>query len=73
MRRVGEVVRTTAGLAIARSPGKDRPEIGETVLDEHLDAVGRVVDVIGPVSSPYLVVKPDGSPASLLGDRLYTR
>lgn len=73
MRRVGEVVRTTTRLAIARSPGEERPELGETVVDEHLTPTGRVVDVIGPMAAPYLVIKPDGPPAALLGERLYTR
>jgi RNA-binding protein len=34
------------------------PKIGSSVVDENLKTVGRVFDVIGPVSSPYAVVKP---------------
>ncbi len=73
MRRVGTVVRAVQGLAVARSPDAGHPEIGETVVDDGLEPVGRVVDVIGPADRPYVVVKPDGAPASLLDAKLYVR
>jgi len=34
------------------------PKIGSAVVDENLKVVGKIFDVIGPVSSPYAVVKP---------------
>ena len=34
------------------------PKIGETVVDENLKPVGKISDVFGPVSSPYVAVKP---------------
>jgi RNA-binding protein len=34
------------------------PGIGASVVDETLQTVGRVFDIIGPVTSPYAVVKP---------------
>ena len=76
MRRVGEVVRTAQGLAVVRSPDDDYADIGTMVLDENLDDVGRVVDVFGPVSRPYLAVTPDDDDVrlpALLGDVLYAR
>ncbi|MFA9517387.1 H/ACA ribonucleoprotein complex subunit GAR1 [Halopenitus sp. H-Gu1] len=76
MKRVGDVVRTAQGLAIARgSPGEDPPEIGETVVDESLSTVGRVVDVFGPVDHPYVAVTPNEGVtlADLLGGKLYAR
>jgi RNA-binding protein len=33
------------------------PKIGERVVDENLKPVGKVFDVFGPVSSPYVAVK----------------
>ncbi len=80
MRRVGSVVRTAQGLAVLRADETDgddahRDEIGTTVLDDDLEAVGRVVDVFGPVSRPYLAVTPDDGvhlPA-LVGSTLYAR
>jgi RNA-binding protein len=48
------------------------PKIGSEVVDESLNAVGRVFDIIGPVSSPYAVVKPSiKEPAKLLNRPLY--
>ena len=34
------------------------PKIGDKVVDEELQTVGSVRDVFGPVSSPYVAVKP---------------
>jgi RNA-binding protein len=75
MRRLGEVVRTAQGLAIVRCPGADHPDIGTMVVDENLDAVGRVVDVFGPVQRPYLAVTPDDGVAlpMLVGGPVYAR
>lgn len=75
MRRAGTVVRIAQGMAVARSDDESHPGIGAEVVDESLEPVGRVVDVIGPVARPYLVVDPTGtaSPAGLLNQRLYVR
>lgn len=74
MRRLGTVVRTAGGIAVVRSPDDSYQAIGTPVVDEELSTVGRVVDVFGPVSRPYLAVVPDGrTPASLLNERLYVR
>jgi RNA-binding protein len=75
MRRVGEVVRVAGGVAVARCPGVDHPEIGTDVVDESLEGVGRVVDVFGPVDRPYLAVSPeeDRHLAGLVGAVLYAR
>jgi len=76
MQRVGTVVRTAQGLAIARvGDGADPPDIGLMVVDESLSTVGRVVDVFGPVDRPYVAVTPtDGvSLAALLDGKLYAR
>jgi rRNA processing protein Gar1 len=32
--------------------------IGETVVDENLKPVGKVFDILGPVSSPYAAIRP---------------
>jgi RNA-binding protein len=48
------------------------PKIGASVIDENLNAVGRVFDVIGPVSSPYAVVKASvKDPKKLVNKQLY--
>ncbi len=75
MKRVGEVVRTAQGLAVVRCPEGSTPEIGTVVVDESLSEVGRIVDVFGPVSRPYVAVTPDdrGKLPNLLGGRLYAR
>jgi RNA-binding protein len=75
MRPIGEVVRAAQGLAVVRVPDAGHPDLGATVVDADLEAVGRVVDVFGPVDRPYVAVSPRGdrNPAGLIGSRLYQR
>lgn len=73
MKRIGEVVRTAGGVAVARSPDDSTPSIGDAVVDESLSEVGRIVDVMGPVGRPYVVVAADAAPAALLNRPLYVR
>jgi RNA-binding protein len=48
------------------------PKIGLEVVDESLSAVGKIFDIIGPVSSPYAVVKPSiREPAKLVNRPVY--
>jgi len=37
---------------------QDIPRIGETVVDENLKPIGKVSDILGPVSSPYATITP---------------
>ena len=75
MQRVGTVSRTAQNLAIARCEGPDHPDIGREVVDESLSAVGRVVDVFGPVDRPYVAIATGDrvAPATLVGQKLYAR
>jgi RNA-binding protein len=34
------------------------PRIGETIVDENLRTVGKIFDMFGPVSSPYVAIRP---------------
>jgi RNA-binding protein len=48
------------------------PKIGSEVVDENLKIVGKVFDIIGPVSAPYAVVRPIVSePAKLVNKPVY--
>ena len=47
-------------------------KIGSEVVDENLKVIGKVFDIIGPVSAPYAVIRPTVSePARLLNKPLY--
>ncbi|MGQ4555906.1 H/ACA ribonucleoprotein complex subunit GAR1 [Halobellus sp. GM3] len=75
MQRLGTVSRTAQNLLVVRCDDADHPGIGAEAVDESLSTVGRVVDVFGPVSRPYVAVTPaDGvRTTSLVGQRLYAR
>ena len=51
---------------------ENTPKIGETVVDETLKAVGKAFDLIGPVASPYVLIKPTvQEPEKLVNKKLY--
>jgi len=48
------------------------PRIGEAVVDDNLKPVGKVFDILGPVSSPYAAAKPTiREPEKLVNKTLY--
>jgi RNA-binding protein len=48
------------------------PKMGSEVVDENLNVVGKVFDIIGPVSAPYAVIKPDvNEPEKLVNKPVY--
>jgi RNA-binding protein len=52
---------------------ENSPKIGETVIDENLKPVGTVFDIFGPVSAPYVAVRPaTRDPEKLVNKKLYT-
>jgi RNA-binding protein len=71
LQRMGKVLSVTPSSSlIVRTEGP--PKIGCEVVDEGLNVVGKVFDVIGPVSSPYAVIKPSiKNPTVLLNKPLY--
>ena len=74
MKRVGTVVGTAQSIVVVRAEHEEHPRLGTAVVDEHLETVGRVVDVFGPVARPYLAVTPREEPlATLVGSTLYSR
>lgn len=75
MKRAGEVVNVAQGVAVVRCSDEEYPDIGTAVLDSDLEDVGRVVDVFGPTSRPFLAVTPDSGVRlpTLLGTKLYAR
>ena len=72
MYRLGDVETVAQGLLVVRL-ADTVPEIGIAVVDEQLTAVGKVVDVFGPVSHPYAAVTPSDETnlAIFLGETLY--
>jgi RNA-binding protein len=57
LQRLGRVLGVTPSLSIVVKV-ETPPKIGAAVVDEQLHVIGKVFDIIGPVSSPYVVVKP---------------
>jgi len=43
---------------VIKSSSKAIPKIGDSVYDSKSRVIGLVYDVIGPVSSPYILIKP---------------
>lgn len=56
MQRIGRVLHFSSDKNIIIKAEK-LPRIGAKVVDEKLNLVGKVFDIFGPVSSPYVKVK----------------
>ena len=56
---VGKVVNVSAKGLLVKAPRM--VPIGTTLVDVRNEPVGRVVDVLGPVKAPYLLLRPGKS------------
>lgn len=61
MKKLGvAVTKTRDGLLIVKSSIRDpRKLVGSLVYDKNMTRIGKIVDVIGRVDEPYVVVKPE--------------
>ncbi len=57
MQRIGPVLHISSiGNMILKA--ENLPRIGDQVVDENLKLVGKVFDIFGSISSPYVAVRP---------------
>jgi RNA-binding protein len=71
LQRLGKVSNVTPSRNLVIKT-ENPPKIGSEVIDENLNVIGRIFDIIGPVSSPYAVIKPSvKEPAKLLNKPVY--
>jgi RNA-binding protein len=71
LQRLGRVLNVTPSQNIVVKTDKT-PQIGSAVVDENLKVIGKIFDIIGPVSAPYAVVKPAvKEPEKLTNKQLY--
>jgi RNA-binding protein len=71
LQRLGRVIRVTPSQSLIVK-AENSPKIGSEVIDENLKVVGKIFDIIGPVSAPYAVIKPVvKEPANLVNKQLY--
>ena len=68
MQRLGRVLNVTPSQNIIVKLDKP-PRLGAAVIDENLKVVGKVFDIIGPVASPYAVIRPSVKDAEKLANR----
>jgi len=71
LRRLGQVLHISSdGNLILRA--EEPSKIGAKVIDGHKRRVGVVLDVFGPIDSPYISVKPESADAEgLVGRSLF--
>jgi RNA-binding protein len=71
LQRLGKVLHVTPSHNIIIKTDKT-PKMGSAVVDEKLTLAGKIFDVVGPVSGPYVVVKPAiREPKKLTSKQLY--
>jgi RNA-binding protein len=73
LQRFGTVVRYTGNRnLLVLLEAREKPSIGSEVMGTKLQVVGRVADVLGPVSRPYALVKPSvENPEKYIGQHVY--
>jgi RNA-binding protein len=71
LQRLGKITNVSpSGNAIVKA--ENPPKIGSEVVDENLVVIGKVFDIIGPVSAPYAVIKPSvRDPTKLVNKPVY--
>ena len=71
MQRLGKVSNVTPSRNIVVK-AENSPKIALEVVDENLNVVGKIFDIIGPVSASYAVIKPSiKEPEKLLNKPVY--
>ena len=71
LQRIGSVLHVSSGKSMILK-ADNIPRIGDKAVDDKLHHVGTVFDVFGPVSSPYVAVKPSvDEPSFFVGHVLY--
>ena len=71
MQRLGKALNVTPSNSIIIKT-ENPPKLGCEVANENLTVVGKIFDIIGPVTSPYAVIKTNvKNPAALLDKPLY--
>jgi RNA-binding protein len=71
MQRIGKALSITPSNCLIVKTDNP-PKIGCEVADENLTVIGKIFDIIGPVSSPYAVIKISvKNPTALLNKPLY--
>ena len=72
MQRLGRVLHVSSSRNLILK-AENVPRIGDRVVNHDLRRVGTVCDVFGPVSSPYVAVRPEAEePQSLVDSPLYS-
>jgi len=71
LQRIGPVLHVSSSRNIILK-AENVPRIGDEVVDENLKSIGKVFGVFGPVSLPYVAVKPmAGDPQRFVNRVLY--
>jgi RNA-binding protein len=68
LQRLGRVLNVTPSQNIVVKTERT-PKIGLTVVDENLKVIGKIFDIIGPVSSPYAVIRPTVKEPELIANK----
>jgi RNA-binding protein len=50
---------SNTGFVVAKANPNRLPKIGSEIITRKLERVGNVYDIIGPVKSPFLLIKPE--------------
>ncbi len=72
LRGIGKVSHASrSGLLVVPLDKNNIPKIGDKVVTRKMELVGVIYDIIGPVSSPYALIKPNNNIKKIIFGELF--
>ncbi len=71
--RFGEVITVSGNTVVVKGDKINPQHVGKVVIDKQMKNIGRVVDVFGPIDSPYAKVILFPNAGNFCGTVLYVR
>jgi RNA-binding protein len=73
LREAGIVRNITNRFVVVRANAQSLPKVGSQVLNKRMENVGFIYDVIGPVKSPFLLIKPEKGVKLNIAEKLFVK
>ncbi|MBO8182839.1 MAG: hypothetical protein H0Z28_08620 [Archaeoglobus sp.] len=74
LREAGIVRHVTSRFVVVSANPESLPKVGSQVFTRRMEKVGVVYDIIGPVKSPFLLIKPEkGMRLNLSSEKLFVK
>ncbi|RLI78539.1 hypothetical protein DRP07_10965 [Archaeoglobales archaeon] len=74
LRKAGIVKHVTSRFVVVSANPEALPKVGSQIFTKRMEKIGVVYDIIGPVKSPFLLIKPGkGAKLNLSSEKLFVK